>query len=186
MSNILILDNPFPHLNLATIQAGILRHTKFERHDDNRKEAMFLKESVPYYYNNRLAERHVPFQKIPAALQTIWDAVERATWCQYGACFINVYEGQSGEIGWHKDDSPSIDASKPVTVVTLGEERPLEIRKTESKEVLTHTPKHGSIYMMPPRFQELYDHRVPAVIDPNAGLRISLVFRALSGFKKQG
>lgn len=181
MSNILQLENPFPHLKLKSIQAELLKHVKFERHADNRKEALLMKEKTPYYYNDRMAERHVPFQKVPSCLLTLWDAVERATWCEYGACFINVYEGQSGEIGWHKDNSPSIDASKPVTVVTLGDARPIELRESADSEVISITPSHGSIYMMPPRFQEVYDHRVPEVSDPKAGIRISLVFRALSG-----
>lgn len=100
--------------------------------------------------------------------------------CEYDVCFLNKYDGQKNHLGWHSDDSIEMDSNHPIAVVSFGVEREIwwklkshkgEIPK-ENKQLL----EHGSLFVMPAGFQELYYHKIPKSDKP-CGTRISLVFR---------
>lgn len=112
----------------------------------------------------------------------------------YEGCFLNGYEGAKDWLGWHEDDDPGIDHSKPIAIVTLyggeGVSTPRNIQFREKLgideatgkmtygEVVDQPLEQGSLCLMPAGFQATHQHRIP-----KAGFqtksRISLTFRAL-------
>lgn len=111
----------------------------------------------------------------------------------FEGCFLNGYEDGSDALGWHADDDPNIDHSKPIAVVTLYEDPKARPRAIQFREVLkpgSQTERaefgpveelvlgHGSLALMHAGMQQVYQHKIPKagfVCSP----RISLTFRGL-------
>lgn len=111
----------------------------------------------------------------------------------FEGCFLNGYENSSDALGWHADDDPNIDHSRPIAIVTLYEDPTARPRVIQFKEVLkpgSETEKavfgsveelvlgHGSLALMAPGMQSTHQHKIPKagfVSSP----RISLTFRGL-------
>ena len=120
----------------------------------------------------------------------------------FEGCFLNGYEDAHDWLGWHEDDDPGIDHSKPIAVVTLyggeGSNKPRSIQFREKLgyigtgryeghrelQVMTYGPvidqplEHGSLCLMPAGFQATHQHRIPKA-GFEAKSRISLTFRSL-------
>lgn len=98
----------------------------------------------------------------------------------YNVCFLNRYNDQRNQLGWHADDSPEMDKTHPIAVVSLGAEREIWWKPQDFKgEVPSENRQrlgHGSLFVMPAGFQELYYHRIPKC-DRACGVRVSLTFR---------
>jgi alkylated DNA repair dioxygenase AlkB len=97
----------------------------------------------------------------------------------YEGCFLNMYQDGSDALGWHADDDPGIDHSRPIAVVTLGQARRIQWKEqipgSHPQEQLL---EHGSLFLMPAGFQQTHFHRIPR--DPSVdGVRISLTYRGL-------
>lgn len=104
----------------------------------------------------------------------------------YEGCFLNGYEDGSDALGWHADDDPFIDHTKPIAVISLGMPREIQFK---NKELGSHpegvTLAHGSLLLMQPGMQATHFHRIPKVNPAFASApRISLTFRSL--IKKDG
>jgi alkylated DNA repair dioxygenase AlkB len=116
-------------------------------------------------------------------------------------CFLNRYMDQRDHLGWHADDSPEIDASRPIAVVTFGAEREIwfkpqycHICKSTETQLTGFAPfcsahpgeykapvtkvllQHGSLLVMPAGYQQSHYHRIPKS-DRVCGERISLTYR---------
>ena len=95
-------------------------------------------------------------------------------------CFLNLYMDQSNALGWHADDSHTIDQNQPIAVVSFGAEREIWIKSkgdkgevpSENRQLL----KNGSLYVMPAGFQSEWLHKIPKC-DKICGPRVSLTFR---------
>ena len=110
----------------------------------------------------------------------------------YEGCFLNGYEGAHDWLGWHEDDDPGIDHSKPIAIVTLyggeGVDKPRSIQFREKLgevdgkmtygETVDQPLEHGSLCLMPAGFQATHQHRIPKA-GFAAKSRISLTFRSL-------
>ena len=121
---------------------------------------------------------------------------------RFELCFLNRYLNHRDHLGWHADDSPEIDANRPIAVLTLGAEREIWVKRqfchicksTEthrtdaanfcSAHPATWTPhiekillEHGSLFVMPAGFQQDHYHRIPKS-DRECGECISLTYRA--------
>lgn len=98
----------------------------------------------------------------------------------YNVCFLNRYDTQHNQLGWHADDSPEMDHEHPIAVVSLGAEREIWWKEKAFKgEVPPENRRrlaHGSLFVMPPGFQLTHLHRIPKA-DRAVGTRISLTFR---------
>jgi alkylated DNA repair dioxygenase AlkB len=113
----------------------------------------------------------------------------------YEGCFLNGYDASRNKqdwLGWHEDDDPGIDHTKPIAIVTLyGKEDPAK-RKIAFREKLGLGPDgkmaygpveeiwlgNGSLLLMPAGFQDKYQHSIPKV--PGAwDSRISMTYRSL-------
>lgn len=97
----------------------------------------------------------------------------------YEGCFLNKYEDGSDGLGWHADDDPGIDHSRPIAIITLGQARVLQTKaQVRGSHPESQLLEHGSLFLMPAGFQFTHFHRIPR--DPSAiGTRISLTYRGL-------
>jgi alkylated DNA repair dioxygenase AlkB len=116
---------------------------------------------------------------MPLPVSMVRGRLKNETGVYYEGCFCNRYDGQRDWLGWHSDDDPGIDHSKPIAVVTLGQPRAIQYRPIEgtgpTREVLL---EHGSLFVMAPGMQQTHMHRIPKA-GHSVGTRISLTYRAL-------
>lgn len=99
---------------------------------------------------------------------------------EYNVCFLNRYDDQKNQLGWHADDSPSMDRDHPIAVVSFGAEREIWWKPKDQKGIVPMDQRqkleHGSLFIMPAGFQDTHLHRIPRA-DREVGMRISLTFR---------
>lgn len=100
--------------------------------------------------------------------------------CNYSVCFLNRYDNQKHQLGWHADDSPTMDRDHPIAVISFGAVREIWWKPQADKGLVPEDQRqrlgHGSLFVMPPRFQDSYFHRIPRA-DREVGTRVSLTFR---------
>lgn len=111
--------------------------------------------------------------------------LKNSTGVDYELCFLNRYldQSQSQHLGWHSDDSPEIDAARPIAIVSLGVERDIWFRAIPNPAVDDTIHRfeavrltHGSLCIMAPGMQQTHQHRIPKA-GFQCGERISLTFR---------
>jgi alkylated DNA repair dioxygenase AlkB len=96
----------------------------------------------------------------------------------YEGCFLNGYETERDALGWHADDDPGIDHSRPIAVVTVGAGRAIQFMEKEGGNRVEVFLEPGSLLLMHAGMQDTHLHRIPKVgrkTDP----RISLTYRGL-------
>ncbi len=133
-----------------------------------------------YTYGRGAGERTYKSQSSHYWIDTINEFIAWTTPVpMYEGCFLNMYHDGSDALGWHADDDPGIDHSRPIAVVTLGQARRIEWKKQKpGSHPQGVVLEHGSLFLMPAGFQQTHFHRIPR--DPSAdGVRISLTYRGL-------
>jgi len=100
--------------------------------------------------------------------------------CEFNVCFLNRYENEQNHLGWHSDNSPELDQTNPIAVVSLGTEREIWWKRKDVKGQIPESQKilleHGSLFIMWAGFQDHFVHKIPKC-DRKCGPRISLTFR---------
>lgn len=100
----------------------------------------------------------------------------------FEGCFLNRYEHGRDHLGWHADDDPGIDHTKPIAVVTLyenpGDVRNIQYKAIGGGELVSQPLENGSLFIMKPGMQQTHLHRVPKC-GYEIGGRISLTYRGL-------
>lgn len=132
---------------------------------------------VPYLYGRGAGVREYLPKPWHPRMEEIRRNLEAATGVKFDVCFLNGYEDQSDHLGWHADDSITMDDNRPIAIVSLGVARefwycPQNDRKDVSKLLL----ENGSLCLMPPGMQDTHYHRIPKA-GFTCGARISLTFR---------
>jgi len=98
----------------------------------------------------------------------------------YNVCFLNYYKSDKEHLGWHADDSPEMDETHPIAVVSFGAERYIWVKNKDVKGEIPDEDKYllenGSLFIMPAGFQKDHLHKIPKH-DRVCGGRISLTFR---------
>ncbi len=151
-----------------------------QRGNTPRREAFYCKYPTDYFYGNvEYGRSYSANTNIPPRLKYIWDWLEMQG-IKYEACFLNKYEHAREHLGWHADDSDSIDDSRPIAVISFGAERELWFRPNgggpeDVEKLLLET---GSLCFMLPGMQDTHQHRIPKA-DRIVDTRISLTFRGL-------
>jgi alkylated DNA repair dioxygenase AlkB len=147
-----------------------------------------------YTYGRGAGTRTYDAQPITREILTVSESLNQDPRVStfFEGCFLNGYEDARDWLGWHEDDDPGIDHSKPIAVVTLyggpGVDKPRSIQFREKLgevdgkptygEIIDQPLEHGSLCLMPAGFQSTYQHRIPkAGFESKA--RISLTFRSL-------
>lgn len=97
-------------------------------------------------------------------------------------CFLNRYENERQQLGWHADDDTAIDHTRPIAVISLGAERELWVKPIGGTHDDVEKIKlaHGSLLLMLPGMQQTHYHRIPKHDRP-CGPRISLTYRGYNG-----
>jgi alkylated DNA repair dioxygenase AlkB len=180
-----------------------------QRGNTPRREAFYCKFPTDYFYGDPVYGRsYAANTDIPDLLFHLWHVLERDHGVQYEACFLNKYEHAREHLGWHADDSDSIDDSRPIAVISFGAERELWFRKNPTKCYACNGSGHydhngsppcgacggtgrepsgevekllletGSLALMLPGMQDTHQHRIPKA-GFECGTRISLTFRGL-------
>lgn len=99
---------------------------------------------------------------------------------EYNICFLNYYKSDKEHLGWHADDSPEMDPTHPIAVISFGAERFIWVKNKDFKGNIPDEDKYllgdGSLFVMPAGFQADNVHKIPKNDKPCGG-RISLTFR---------
>lgn len=128
---------------------------------------------LPYTYSRR---RYDPSPWTPELLR-LKAAVEAAAGCEYNSVLANLYESGADSVGWHADAEPEMSAAHPIASLSLGAERPFQMRRGEEPPVTLSLP-HGSLLLMAAGMQSEWRHRLPKTRCP-CGPRINLTFRRM-------
>ena len=155
---------------------------------DTRSEFFMADAEVSYTYGRGRGERTYTSQPYCAGVRELRDRLneELARGCFYplNVCFLNRYDHEREHLGWHADDHPGTDHTRPIAVVSFGQARKIQWRLTSQAnglpfpgEVHEELLEDGSLFVMPPGFQQQYQHRIPKG-GRKFGPRVSLTFRA--------
>lgn len=139
----------------------------------------------PYTYGRGAGIRTYEAQPENETITMVTDALEKTLGFRYEGCFLNFYKDERDALGWHSDDDPGINHTRPIAVVTVGAARDIMIRpsaweenrgKDDLPDRITLTP--GSLLLMNPGMQQTHQHRIPKG-SRACGPRISLTYRSL-------
>jgi alkylated DNA repair dioxygenase AlkB len=145
-----------------------------------RLEYFMSDEPRHYTYGSGLFARTYYSKPYTAEVVRVQDGLILGMGACFNVCFLNRYDHQKHQLGWHADDSPSMDHDHPIAVVSLGAEREIWWRPAAASGIVPANQRqklgHGSLFIMPAGFQNHYQHRIPKA-DREVGVRVSLTFR---------
>ena len=206
--NITYIPNFFNKERADAYFGDLTANVNWARRDTTpRMEAFYSTLGKPYTYGSGGFERtYTPEPMEQASVleinKSLTSVLEVIGGPIFELCFLNRYLDQRDHLGWHADDSPEIDPTRPIAVVTFGAEREIwfkpqfcHICKSTEKELTSSaaicsahgtrpfTPnvdkvllQHGSLLIMPAGYQQTHYHRIPKS-DRICGERISLTYR---------
>lgn len=145
-----------------------------------RLEYFMSDEPRKYIYGKPPFDREYTSSPYDDTVTKIQDKLNKEFDAKFNVCFLNRYNTQKNQLGWHADDSPTMDRDHPIAVVSFGAEREIWWKLQEDKGTIPPEQRqklgHGSLFVMPARFQDSYFHRIPKA-DREVGVRVSLTFR---------
>ena len=151
----------------------------WERRDDApRREYWQNNYDLPYTYGRGAGERTYACKPWDEFVFATMERINKEFGYRLDCCFMNGYGDKRDALGYHADDSPEMDPSEPVMSLSLGGERDIEYRDNERTFAKRVRLGHGSLFIMPPHFQQSYQHRIPKAgyeVPP----RISLTYRGM-------
>lgn len=167
-----------------------------DRTEARREYFMAVGGPLSYTYGQGRGERTYTSGPYPLVLLSLLGRVNTWLFTQgYGplnGCFANCYMGERNALGWHSDDSPEMDHTRPVVVVSFGAIRSFEwrrMRMVDGRRIWSDASTHaqplgyGSLLFMPPRFQHEYAHQITKS-GFICGPRVSFTFRAFRENKR--
>lgn len=169
-----LISQPIATDYLDALWTGV----KWSHAAGNRRE--YYCNDIPtatYTYGTGKGERtYIPMPYVQA-ITDIKQLVQVEFNTVFEAVVLNGYADEKDSLGWHADDSPTMDDMRPIVVVSLGAERNIFTRPNAYTSCITsHRLASGSAFMMPIGYQDLYQHRIPKHDRP-CGKRVSLTFR---------
>lgn len=153
-------------------------HLHWIHHDKVPRQEYYCNDvDAPYTYGKGAGERTYQVQPWHPILQRIRDQVQALTGEVYETCFVNGYNDEKDQLGWHADNSPEMDNTRSIAIVSLGAEREIWFRKNgEPAAIEKLRLENGSLCLMQPGMQDTHEHRIPKS-DRVCGPRISLTLR---------
>jgi alkylated DNA repair dioxygenase AlkB len=159
------------------------------RIDAPRREYWTNPFNRPYTYGRGAGERTYESRPEHELVERARNLISFSKGAYLEGCFLNGYENARDWLGWHADDDKGIDHSKPIGIITLGQERRIEFRevlvppekgvtKGEYGPIMGQMLKNGSLCLMHAGAQFTHQHRIPKV-DHEVKPRVSLTFRGL-------
>lgn len=146
--------------------------------DAPRREYWQNNYDVPYTYGRGAGERTYEAKPWDWFVKHTMERLNEEFGYRLDCCFINGYADKRDWLGWHADDSPEMDDSEPVISLSLGGERDIEVRDNEKTYSERFRLGHGSVFIMPPGFQDTHQHRIPKA-GYEVAPRISLTYRGM-------
>ena len=135
---------------------------------------------VPYTYGQGVYAREYLAQPWHPVMREIQALVEHQSACKFEVCFLNGYDDEKMSLGWHADDSVTMDDNRPIALVSLGSEREIWFRPQDDKLAVERLLlQNGSLCLMMPGMQDSHYHRIPKA-GFACGPRISLTFRGFA------
>ena len=126
------------------------------RRTDTRKEQFWATTDQHYSYGTGRGVRS--YSSVPE--HPIVTAIRRRLLyfgTRHNVCFGNRYEDERQHLGWHSDDSPSLDPNHWIDVVTFGWCREIQIRPLGFKGQIPSEWRfplaNGSLFRMPAGMQ---------------------------------
>lgn len=161
-------------------------HINWERRPDAPRAEYWSNDfDRPYTYGRGAGVRTYQASPMPYSVDRIREEILDTTGVYHHGCFCNRYDDARDWLGWHADDDPGIDHEDPISVVTLGQARPLQWRPISSPDTPTMLADtrtvlltHGSLLVMRSGMQFTHQHRIPKA-SMVVGTRVSLTYRSL-------
>lgn len=139
-----------------------------------RLEAYFSLNGENYGYSGQQLKNQ-PFPKFLNDLRLI---VEAKTGYTYNALLINLYRDGQDSNGWHADNEKSLGTNPSIASLSLGTERPFELKHATAGRKLKLLLADGSLLHMHGALQHHWKHQLPKVRN-FTGQRINLTFRKI-------
>jgi len=153
---------------------------EWERRDDAPRSEYYCNDfPFPYQYGRGRGQREYLPRPYNDTIMRIRKSLELMTNSVFEVCFLNRYLNQSDQLGWHADDSPEMDDSRPIGIVSFGVEREIWFKPKDlsiKSEPVKLKLGHGSLCVMEAGMQDSWLHRIPKA-SFQCGERISLTFR---------
>jgi alkylated DNA repair dioxygenase AlkB len=164
----------FSYFSLEEVEKSI----RWEQRDAPRAEAYYADQFWPYTYGRGAGERQYwPMTEWPPVLLEIRGVLTYLLKERYEMLFCNMYCDEHQHLGWHADDSASVDPARGIPVVSFGEAREIWVRPyastTDVQKILL---EHGDLFFMRARMQQTHQHRIPKG-GRKMDTRVSLTFR---------
>lgn len=166
---------------IADAWAALMADLAWEQRREARKEYfMAPTEGMVYTYGTPPHDESYTSKPWHPNVAEIMEVINGEFETNYNVCFLNRYDNAQQALGWHSDDSPGMRHDHPIAVVSFGEPREIWVREKGAKGVIPKEDRFllrsGSLFIMPPGFQETHQHRIPKGDRP-MGPRVSLTFR---------
>ena len=182
---------PLLHYNLRhdplsePLVEEVLGHVKkinYSRSGTNLSPDTFLYGSQRYAYNRRSAALSPVSIQPNTIMDKLLKTVNLTLGTEYNSMLVNKYSSYVCCLPPHKDDEAGLDPGAPISTLSIGSTRKMNISLDKKKSVkyLTLTP--GSIFTMLPGFQQSYYHEILAGdkdVQKERGVRYSVTFRRL-------
>lgn len=147
---------------------------------DARMEYFMSDAPLSYTYGSGDYARTYTSENYTPEVRKLKEDLNHAFDRDYNVCFLNRYNDQKNQLGWHADDSPTMDRNHPIAVISFGAEREIWWKLNGETGVVPNSQRQklssGSLFIMPEGFQDTHLHRIPRA-DREVGIRISLTFR---------
>ena len=106
--------------------------------------------------------------------------VEQLSGQHFNSVLLNLYRDGQDSVAWHADDEKELGADPVIASVSLGAERPFELksRRNRAQHKRRILLPHGSVLLMGIGIQSHWQHQLPKVNSP-LDPRINLTFRAV-------
>lgn len=173
---IIYIPEAFPLLDMSEVRDVI----PWEQRGAPRAESFMADRPIEYTYGRgagtRVYTANYPYPRLVADIQHVIEG--RFIRARFDMCFANYYAGAREHLGWHQDDSPIINHTIGIAIVSLGATREIWFRKKGETEIAKLALEHGSLLYMEPGMQSDFQHRIPKH-SAECGPRLSLTFRAL-------
>lgn len=174
--NELYYRNNYSNLSLEQLQNEIAWWNR----TDTRLEYFMADSKLSYSYGSGNGIREYFSEPYHSVVKELQNKLNDDFGVNYNVCFLNRYDDQKMHLGWHADDSPKVDVSHPIAVVSVGAEREIWVRPNGSTGVVPPEDRYllrsNSLFIMPKGYQATHQHRIPKC-DRACGIRISLTFR---------
>lgn len=149
-----------------------------------RKECFMSDSDIEYSYLDHSGAPLYKSKSFNPIVKNILESVNIELGTSLDICFLNLYMNDKNGLGWHSDDSHTIDQNEGIAVVSFGAEREIWWKLKGEKGIVPESNRrlleNGSLFYMPPGFQTTHLHRIPKW-DKECGPRVSLTFRKYKG-----